>query len=105
MDLNTRWELIQQIKNQFWSRWTRDYLHHLQQRPKWFSPQANLKVGDLVVIHEPQSPPLHWKMGRVLEVYPGPDQRIRVVNLRTRDGEMKRPATKLTLLLPGAGEC
>ncbi|GFW99521.1 integrase catalytic domain-containing protein [Trichonephila clavipes] len=35
MSLSSRWTLIQQMKQEIWKRWSRDYLHHLQNRPKW----------------------------------------------------------------------
>ncbi|GFY54030.1 DUF5641 domain-containing protein [Trichonephila inaurata madagascariensis] len=47
-----RWNWLQQIKQVFWKRWSRDYLHHLQSRPKRYSQGINLQVGDWVVIHD-----------------------------------------------------
>ena len=45
-----RLEYVQQLKNNFWSRWKDEYLSRLQQRPKWLVRKRNLTVGDLVVI-------------------------------------------------------
>ncbi|GFT21631.1 DUF5641 domain-containing protein [Trichonephila clavipes] len=56
-----------------------------------------------VVIHDPQAPPLQWKLGRINCTHPGPDVRVRVVSIQTQDGEIQRPISKVTLLLP-AGE-
>ncbi|GFY00310.1 integrase catalytic domain-containing protein [Trichonephila clavipes] len=103
LTLLSRWTLIQQMKQEFWKRWSRDYLHHLQIRPKWITPRADLKIGDLVVIHDPQAPPLQWKLGRINCTHPGPDLRVRVISIRTQDGEIQRPISKVILLLP-AGE-
>ncbi|GFY42637.1 integrase catalytic domain-containing protein [Trichonephila inaurata madagascariensis] len=47
-----RWNWLQQIKQVFWKRWSRDYLHHLQSRPKRYSQRIKLQVGDWVVIHD-----------------------------------------------------
>ena len=30
-----RWHGVQHIANEFWSRWTKDYLQSLQSRTKW----------------------------------------------------------------------
>lgn len=83
LSLSSRWTLIQRAKQEFWKRWTRDYLHHLQQRPKWLSEKRDLQIGDLIVIHDPQSPPLQWKLGKIIETHPGPDEKVRVVKILT----------------------
>lgn len=101
ISLSARWNLIQKMKREFWNRWTRDYLHHLQQRPKWCSKRSNLQINDLVIIHEPNSPPLFWRMGRIAKVFPGRDNQVRVIEIHTKEGMVKRPITKVTLLLPG----
>ncbi|KAK2578857.1 hypothetical protein KPH14_012604 [Odynerus spinipes] len=31
----SRWQRIEQLRNHFWTRWSKEYLHQLQQRPKW----------------------------------------------------------------------
>ncbi|EFN65241.1 hypothetical protein EAG_00377, partial [Camponotus floridanus] len=31
----SRWQHVEQIRQHFWQRWTREYLHHCQQRNKW----------------------------------------------------------------------
>ncbi|XP_037930618.1 uncharacterized protein LOC119665469 [Teleopsis dalmanni] len=33
--LLTRWKLVSHLKNQFWNRWSQEYLTELQQRNKW----------------------------------------------------------------------
>lgn len=103
LSLSSRWVLIQRMKQEFWKRWSRDYLHHLQNRPKWITQHTNLQIGDLVVIHDPQTLPLHWRLGRVTRIYPGSDNRVRVVSIFTQDGEIQRPISRVTLVLP-AGE-
>ena len=42
--------------------------------------------------------PLHWKLGRVIQTHPGSDNHVRVVTVKTSDGEYKRPVVKLSLL-------
>lgn len=36
-------------------------------------------VGDLVVIHSHNRPPMSWRHGRLMEVHPGPDGVFQVV--------------------------
>lgn len=37
-----RWRRVQHLADEFWSRWTREYLPTLQKRQKWSKPQANM---------------------------------------------------------------
>ena len=58
-----------------------------------------MEVGDLVLIKEDNLPPLKWSKGRVLSVSPGADGFVRVVTVKTADGEYDRPIVKLCPLL------
>ena len=57
-------------------------------------------VGDVVVLQESGLVPTRWPLGRVTEVHPGEDGRVRVVTLKTAQGNYKRPVTKVAVLLP-----
>ena len=85
--LRTRWELVQRMRDHFWRRWHADYLHSLQPRRKWASPERSLCVGDVVVLKGDDSPSAQWRLGRISRVHPGPDGRVRVVTVRTAQGE------------------
>jgi len=91
----SRWQLTQQLSQHFWRRWQREYLSNLQTRTKWTEAMKNLAVGDLVLIKEENLPPQQWIMGRVIEVHPGRDNRVRVVSVKTGKGVYKRPVVKL----------
>jgi hypothetical protein len=94
----SRWEFLQQMTQAFWKRWSNEYLTRLQQRPKWMTTKAEIKVNDLVLIKEENLPPLQWKLGRVQILHPGSDSITRVVTLKTQTGLIKRPIVKLCLL-------
>jgi len=94
----SRWQHIQQLKQHFWKRWKREYLHQLQQRNKWQVPDALLKIGQMVILIEDNQPPLSWNMGRIQEIHPGNDGVTRVATIRTSKGIYKRPITRLCLL-------
>jgi hypothetical protein len=70
----------------------------LQKRTKWTVPSDSLKVGDMVLIRDPNLPPLKWKKARVIATHPDATGRVRVVTLKTADSEMQRPIQKLCLL-------
>ncbi|GFY26556.1 integrase catalytic domain-containing protein [Trichonephila clavipes] len=94
----TRWQHIQKLVQQFWKRWHKEYLTRLQQRPKWLLPTKNFQVNDLCLIKDDNLPPTRWKMGRIVQLCPGLDNKVRVVNVKTSDGIFKRNITKLSLL-------
>jgi hypothetical protein len=58
----------------------------------------NFQVGDVVCLHE--DAPLKWPLARVISVFPGEDGLVRVVTIKTGKGTYKRPANKISLILP-----
>ncbi|XP_073955675.1 uncharacterized protein [Choristoneura fumiferana] len=76
----------------------RSYLHTLQTRSKWLSPSSPPQVGELVLIKEDDLPPLQWRLGRITRTIPGKDGVIRVVDLDTAHGHLRRPVLKIARL-------
>ena len=93
-----RWQLLQRLLEQFWTRWSREYITRLQHRPKWLKKRDNIQVGQLVLVKEDGLPPLKWKMARVIQVHTGTDGLVRNVTLKTIAGEIKRSIAKLAPL-------
>lgn len=91
----SRWQLVQQMMQGFWSRWHKEYLATLHQRSKWKSKTPDLKIGDLVLIREDNLPPTKWCRGLITEIHPGRDNLIRVVSVKTATGTLKRPIAKI----------
>jgi hypothetical protein len=50
----SRWQLYQQ---QFWKRWSADYLNELQQRQRWQKPTPNLRPGEVVLLKDDNTIP------------------------------------------------
>ena len=95
----SRWQRSEQIVQHFWKRWSVEYLSTLQQRFKWTAKRTDLQVGDLVLIRDDNLPPNKWRLGRITQVHPGADSLVRVVTVKTMDGELKRPIVKLCPIL------
>jgi hypothetical protein len=95
----TRWQHLEQMRQHFWNRWSKEYVGQLQERPKWQkgNSSAAIKEGDLVVLKE-ATPPLTWKLGRVTAVHPGADDIIRVATVKTDSGTTKRAVRNLCVL-------
>lgn len=97
----TRWQVVQQLFQHFWKRWNLEYLSQLQSRKKWLVPAPDIKVGTLVLVRDDNAlwGPLKWKLGRVISVFPGPDKKIRVVDVKAHNGSVyRRPIVKISPL-------
>lgn len=95
ISFSCRWTLLQNLRNQFWRQWSKIYLNELQVRNRWYKAHQNLRVGQLVLLKDDKKPPLNWSLARIIKVYPGVDQLVRVVDLKTSSGTFTRPITKL----------
>ncbi|XP_033228563.1 uncharacterized protein LOC117180265 [Belonocnema kinseyi] len=80
----TRWQLIQQMRDHFWMRWSAEYLKELQPRSKWTTSSPFIQIGDLDLIRHENLPPTQWPMGRVRQLHPGKDGLVRVVTLKIK---------------------
>lgn len=94
----SKWQVCSRMKQEFWNKWSNDYISSLQIRSKWKKEQENLKVGDMVLLKEDNTPPLQWPLGRVVKVYPGEDGLVRVVEVAAKNKTYKRPIVKLAKL-------
>ena len=62
-------------------------------KPKWTSDSPGPSLDDIVFIKRPFDPPKTWLMGKVTALFPGPDKRVRVVDVLTHKG-VKREAVR-----------
>ncbi|XP_059053098.1 uncharacterized protein LOC131847536 isoform X2 [Achroia grisella] len=85
-----RYHRIEHIKQHFWRRFNIEYVSMLQQKTKWSTSSGNLVLGTLVLIKDKLLPPLLWSLGRVVQVYPGSDGVTRVVEVKTKNGTIRR---------------
>ena len=97
----SRWQTYQQQLQQFWQRWSSDFLHSLQQRKRWQRTSPNLKIGGRVLSREDNMTPLQWPTGVITDTHAGKDDIVRVFTLRTPKGTFKRPTTKMCPLPRG----
>lgn len=98
ISLVNRYRKMLAISQHFCVRWKNEYLISLQKRYKWKNPTRDITVNDLVVVKHESTPPTSWRLGRIVKVYPGSDNHIRVADVRTELGIIKRPITKLVVL-------
>ncbi|XP_063994268.1 uncharacterized protein LOC135171569 [Diachasmimorpha longicaudata] len=92
------WQHLQKLKQDFWTRWHREYISELNLRNKWAHGQHHITVGTIVLVKEDNLPPQQWAMGRVVQIHPGADGVIRTVTLQTPKGLLNRNVRKLAAL-------
>ena len=98
-DSRKRREVCNAMVDGFWRRWL-DCIHKLSPRPKWHRSAENLEEHDVVLIIGEDKARGSWKMAEVVQLYPGKDDLVRVVDVKSADGVVaKRPVTKLILLM------
>ena len=95
-----KWRRTQHLAQEFWSRWSKEYLQQLQARSKWIRPRRNFKIRDVVLLKENQSPRNRWPMAKVVDTYPDDQGQVRSVTvLRSNGSNLERPVNKLVLLV------
>ncbi|XP_062529317.1 uncharacterized protein LOC119629802 [Bombyx mori] len=98
----SRYQHLEQIRQHFWNRWQLEYLNELQQRHKWRVPARSIQNGDLVLLKDENIPPMQWRTGRVINLFPGKDNIVRVAEIKTSTGVYRRGLRYLCPLLDTA---
>ena len=90
---------VQYLTNQFWRRWTREFLPNIIHRQKWFQAHRNLRKDDIVLIVDESQPRSRWALGRIMDVFPDRKGLVRTVLVKTRNIVVTRPVSKLCPIL------
>lgn len=96
--IGKRYLQVTQMRDNFWSRFRKEYLHQLQVLTKWNTLKDSVKVGCLVLIKDETLPATKWALARVTKVFPDSAGVVRSVELFTATGSTTRPIHKLVLL-------
>ena len=76
-------EYVKEVYKIWWSQWESAVLSNLFENPKWTQPEANLKVGDICLLHlsvSKHSPQGH-KYCKVIKLCLSTDSLIRKVSV------------------------
>ena len=105
-------DFIQSVVNFFSKRWRSDYFPTLLVRQKWHVEKRNVRIGDIVLVQDPNPVRGKWKLAQVANVEQGRDGMVKEVKLRyklCKPGEkyhgdryktMNRSLQRLVVLLP-----
>lgn len=91
----SRYQLLRKMLEQFWERWSVEYLQRLQEIVKWQQTTKPIEEGDLFLIADARLPPTNWPLGREVSTHPGADGHTRVVTVKMQSSILKRPIVKL----------
>lgn len=94
-----RYDRVEQCRQHFWQRWSKEYISELQTRTKWQTNQDTLIPNTLVLVKDDNLPPLQWRLGRVLKTTVGKDGIARVAIIKTAAGDIQRSYHKLCPIL------
>ena len=100
-----RWRRVQHIANEFWVRWSKEYLQSLQVRNKWTRQRRNFTEGDVVLLKDNNTCRNQWSLAKVLTTRRDDQGQVRSVTVQTSKGStLDRPINKLVLLLESSQE-
>ena len=99
--MSARLKYIQRVKNHLEKRWRDEYLVKLHGYQK--SKSVDISPGEVVLVMDEKKRHL-WRMGRVVEMYPGRDGKCRVAKVRVGTNTMLRAIQRL-VPLEVSGSC
>jgi hypothetical protein len=104
--LTRRMQFLEEIKKEFWDKWMTLMFGQMVPATKWRKEQPDLKVGDVVLMKEESVAARSYRLGRVVETFPGQDGHVRRAIITYKNpGEAvfrrtERPIHKLVLIVP-----
>lgn len=97
--LKKSWHGVEHMAQNFWRRWTVEYLPELTRRSKWFDQNvSNLEVSDMVIVIDEQLPRNSWPQGKIINTFKSADGNVRKATVQTAHNSYMRPVTKLARL-------
>ncbi|XP_056094778.1 uncharacterized protein LOC130073406 [Rhinichthys klamathensis goyatoka] len=99
-DMTKRWRYRNRLMTNLWNRWRKDYLLDLKSAHSCKTQKpTELKMGDIVLIGDANMPRQTWKLGKIEELFPGRDGKVRSCAVRTSTRTvLKRPVQLLYAL-------
>ena len=93
------WQLCQSLVRHIWSRWSREYLNHIDRFSKWHTGNEDYKIGDIMCLREEPIAPTKWPLARIINIHPDQDGKVQTVTVKTSKGEYLRPVVKMVPLI------
>lgn len=94
VSLNRKIRKLQSLREILCRRFRVEYLGQLRIMTEK-KANSSVPVGDVVLIGDDKSKRIDWPIGRISEVIPGKDGRVRVVRVATNKGLILRPLQRI----------
>ncbi|GBM23688.1 hypothetical protein AVEN_187976-1 [Araneus ventricosus] len=86
----------ERLMRSFWTRWKNEYLLNLRSAHLSLVKNSSpFKVNDVILIKDDHLPRNFWKLGRIIELLPGRDGKMRACKVKTESTIIKRPVQLL----------
>ncbi|GFY66409.1 integrase catalytic domain-containing protein [Trichonephila inaurata madagascariensis] len=92
-----RFNYRERLLNMFWTKRSKEYIFTLKSAHcvKSTGEIKEFKIDDVVLINDEEIPRHFWKLGKVVDVFPGRDCKIRSCKIKTQNSIIKRPVQLL----------
>lgn len=86
------------LKQHFRELWHIEYVNNLIPRCKRAVNRTKIVKDLIVFIKDENTRSMKWQLGKISDIYPGEYGIERVVTIRTSNGFLKRPSSKIAVL-------
>ena len=94
MDLALATKFVQYVRRSI----TFTFMKRSQVRSKWSTTKENLRVNNIVLVADYDTPRGQWPLGIIVEVKLSSDNLVRAATVRCNGKEKRRPIHKLVFL-------
>ena len=88
---STRLSYVSTVESAWWKKWAKEVLPTLLPYTRWKKEQKNLSVGDVVLMWYSGNMKDHYRLARVVEVFPDQKGLVRTVRVKYRKKNSKEP--------------
>ena len=88
---------MESLSNIYWNQFIKEYVPSLNVRKKWNKVKRNVKVNDIVLLYDTNTPRSFWLLARVIKANLSEDEPEWSATLKLSNTTLVRPENKLCL--------
>ncbi|GBP71632.1 hypothetical protein EVAR_53115_1 [Eumeta japonica] len=93
------WRTCQHLVEHFCQKWLKEFSYSCARRARSDPTCQAPAEGDIVLIVDPSSPRYSWPQGKIKKTYTDSDNQVRLVDVETTGGVLRRPTSKIVVLV------